>query len=114
MRHRKKRHLRGSPDRQKKELRALAAALILYERIQTTAARAKIARPVVEKMITAGKKSGVTTIRRLRRELPPNAVKKIMEVLGPRYAARSGGYTRILHAGRFKDGTKKVLLELVK
>ena len=114
MRHRKKRHLRGSHERQRKELRALAASLVLYERIETTQARARLARVAVEKMITRGKTPGLHTLRVLRRDLPANATKKIMEVLSPRYQARPGGYTRILHRGVFRDGTQKVILELVK
>jgi large subunit ribosomal protein L17 len=114
MRHRNKRHLRGSADRQRKELRALATALVLYERIETTQARARLARTAVEKMITRGKQPGLVTVRHLRRDLPLNAVKKIVEVLGPRYLSRPGGYTRILHNGKFRDGGTKVLLEFVK
>lgn len=114
MRHRAKKHLRGSKDRQRKELRALAAAVLLHERIETTQARAKITKSAVEKMITRAKTPGVTTIRILTRDLPRNAVKKAMEVLGPRYATRPGGYTRIIHNGQYKDGTSKVFLELVK
>src|SRR3989338_10661868 len=113
MRHRKKRHLRGSPDRQRKELRALATSLILYERIETTQARARLARVAVEKMITRGKKSGLHSIRLLRRDLSLNATKKVVEVLSPRYSARPGGYTRILRRGEFSDGTTKVILELL-
>ncbi|MDP3741500.1 MAG: 50S ribosomal protein L17 [bacterium] len=114
MRHRKKRHLRGSHDRQKKELRALAASVVLYERIETTQARAKIARVAVEKMVTKAKATGLAAIRLLRKDLPINAVKKLMEVLGPRYIGRQGGYTRIIHVGKYKNGTKKVILEFVK
>lgn len=113
MRHRKKRHLRGSRDRRRKELRALATALILYERITTTQSRARLTRAGVERLISRGKKPAVSTIRLLRRDLPINATKKIVEVLGPRYASRPGGYTRIIHAGKFKNGTQKVLLEFV-
>ena len=93
---------------------ALAAAVLLHERIETTQARAKITKSAVEKMITRAKTPGVTTIRILTRDLPRNAVKKAMEVLGPRYATRPGGYTRIIHNGQYKDGTSKVFLELVK
>lgn len=113
MRHRKKRHLRGDKDRRRKELRALAIALILYERIETTNARAKIAKSFVEKILTRGKKSGLATLRELRRDLPSNAAKKVLEVLSPRYQTRPGGYTRIIRSGIFKDGTKKVILELI-
>ena len=114
MRHRVKKHLRGSHDRQKNERRALAASVVLYERVQLTEARAKFIKPVVEKMITRGKKQGLNALRLLRRDLPINAVKKIMEVLGPRYKDRPGGYARIFHVGKFRNGTKKVILELVK
>ena len=114
MRHRAKKHLRGHMDRRRQELRSLALAMILHERIETTNSRARIARSTVEKMITRGKKPGLATMRTLRRDLPLNAVKKVMEVLGPRYQARPGGYTRIIHAGKYKDGTAKVLLEFVK
>ncbi|TSA46226.1 50S ribosomal protein L17 [bacterium] len=114
MRHRKKRHLRGSHDRQRKELRALAASLILYEKIVTTNGRARLAKSKVEKMVTRGKKPGLPTLRALRSDLPLNAVKKVMEVLSPRYATRNGGYTRSLHVGTFRDGTPKIQLEFVK
>lgn len=113
MRHRKKRHLRGDKDRRRKELRALATALVLYEKIETTQARARLARSKVERLITRGKKLDLAARRAILRDLPQNATKKIFEVLAPRYQARAGGYCRIVHAGRYKDGTKKVLLELV-
>ena len=114
MRHRAKKHLRGSKDRQRKELRALVTSVVLHERIETTQGRARLTRSAVEKMITRAKTPGLTTIRILARDLPRNAVKKALEVLGPRYATRPGGYTRIIHSGTYKDGTKKVLLEFVK
>lgn len=114
MRHRSKRHLRGARDRRRKELRALATALILYEKIETTQGRAKLTRTAVEKMITKGKKGGLATLRLLHRDLPLNAARKMVEVLAPRYQARAGGYTRLHNLGKFKDGTKKVLVEFVK
>ncbi|OGE76894.1 MAG: 50S ribosomal protein L17 [Candidatus Doudnabacteria bacterium RIFCSPHIGHO2_02_FULL_48_21] len=114
MRHRKKRHLRGDKDRRRKELRALATSVILHDRIETTKSRAKITKTAVEKMVTKGKKGGLTAIRLLRKDLPENAVKKVIEVFAPRFQSRPGGYTRILHAGKYKDGTDKVLLEFVK
>lgn len=113
MRHRKKRHLRGDKDRRRKELRALATALVLYEKIETTQARARLARSKVERLITRGKKLDLAARRAILRDLPQNATKKIFEVLAPRYQARPGGYSRIIHVGRYKDGTKKVLLELI-
>lgn len=114
MRHRCKRKLRGGKDRRRKELRALVTALVLNERIETTHARAKLARAATEKIVTHGKKPGFATLRLLRQDLPINVAKKVIEVLSPRYQNRPGGYTRILHAGRFKNGTNKVVLEFVK
>lgn len=114
MRHRAKKHLRGDKDRRRKELRALSSALILYERIETTQARARLTRSAVEKMITRGKGQNLNARRRLLRDLSRNAAQKILEVLSPRYQSRPGGYTRILHTGTFKDGTDKVALELLK
>lgn len=114
MRHRKKRHLRGSRDRRRKELAALVSALILYEGIETTQARARLARSAAEKMITRGKKQDLAARRLLLRSLPDNAVKKILEVLSPRFQTRPGGYARMIKIGKFKDGTPKVRLELVK
>lgn len=114
MRHRAKKHLRGDKDRRRSELRSLAASVILYERIATTKSRARIAKSAVEKMVTRGKKGGLSSIRLLRADLPQNAVRKIMEVYAPRYASRAGGYTRMLHTGKYKDGTAKVILEFVK
>lgn len=114
MRHRKKRHLRGGRDRRRKELRALAAALILYENMVTTQARAKLVRQKVERQISIGKKQTLASRRALLRDLPENAVRKIMEVLAPRYQNRPGGYTRLFHVGQAKDGTAEARLEFVK
>lgn len=113
MRHQKKRHLRGDRDRRRHELRALATALVLYEKIETTESRARLARSKVERLITRGKKLDLAARRALLRDLPRNATQKIFEVLAPRYQERHGGYTRIVHLGRFKDGTRRVLLELL-
>ena len=106
--------MRGSRDRRRKELRALCRALLLYERVETTAARARLAKSATEKMITRGKLGTLAARRALLRDLPENAVKKIFEVLVPRFRERHGGYARILHVGKYKDGTSKVILELVK
>src|SRR5665213_2696935 len=76
-------------------LAGLAESLILYEKINTTKAKAKAIRSVVERLITKAKTNSVTTRRRLLAALyTRNAAKKLVEVLGPRYADRKGGYTR--------------------
>jgi large subunit ribosomal protein L17 len=111
-------------DHARKLVRSLAASAIIYEKIQTTEARAKITRSAVEKLITKGKSamggsasggkdSSLHNKRQIFSELPASAAKKIIEVLGPRYKARQGGYTRIVRLGKFKDGMPKVQLELV-
>lgn len=95
-------------------MRALCQAVILHERIETTGARARLTRTAAEKMITRGKTGTLAARRLLLSDLSANAVKKIFEVLAPRYKERHGGYTRILRVGKFKNGTDKVILEMVK
>lgn len=96
-------------------LRNLATSVVLYEKVKTTEAKAKEVRPLVEKMITKGKVSSLAARRELSAffytELP---VKKILEVLGPRYQNRAGGYTRIIKIGRRQgDAAPVVQIELV-
>ncbi|MBX4205336.1 MAG: 50S ribosomal protein L17 [Candidatus Doudnabacteria bacterium] len=113
MRHLKKKKIGKGRDHARKLVRALAASAIVYEKIQTTEARAKIARSLVERMITKGKKDDLHNKRQIFAALPDNAARKVIEVLGPRYKTRVGGYTRIIHIGKSKDGMPKVQLELV-
>lgn len=95
--------------------RNLAAEVVLYEKIKTTEAKAKAVRPYVEKMITAGKENNLISRRKLLRFFYfENPVKKILEVLGPRYKDRKGGYTRIIKLGRRQgDAAKEAIIELV-
>ena len=113
MRHLMKKKIGKGKDHARKLVRTLAASAIVYEKIQTTEARAKVARSVVEKMITKGKKENLHNKRQIFAALPNNAAKKVIEVLGPRYKTRVGGYTRIVRIGKYKDGMPKVQLELV-
>ena len=113
MRHLKKKKIGNGRDHARKLVRSIAASVIVYEKIQTTEARAKIVRQLVEKMITKGKKEDLHNKRQIFSALPANAARKVMEVLGPRYKTRVGGYTRIIHLGKSKDGMPKVQLELV-
>lgn len=113
MRHLKKKKIGKGRDHARKLLRALAASTIVYEKIQTTAARAKLTRSVVERLITKAKKDDLHNKRQIFAALPANAARKTIEVLGPRYKDRTGGYTRIIRLGRSKDGMPKVQLELV-
>ncbi len=103
------------PAHRRATLRNLVTNVIEKERITTTLARAKAARPLVEKIITLGKKDSLHTRRQAASFLmTPGATKKLMEVIAPRFADRAGGYTRIIHAGfRIGDGAQLAILELL-
>src|SRR5512145_3035526 len=98
-------------------LRNLATALFEKERIRTTLPKAKELRPFAEKLITLAKREDDRLhARRLaaRNLQDPAVVKKLFDTLGPRFATRPGGYTRILHLGPRKgDGAEMAYLELV-
>ena len=95
--------------------RNMSQALIKHEQIITTLPKAKALRPVVEKLITLGKKGGLHARRQAYAQLRDDAMtKKLFEVLGPRYAERPGGYTRVLKAGyRYGDSAPMAVIELV-
>lgn len=95
-------------------------SVIRHERVVTTLAKAKALRPFVEKMITLARSNdGKTRLHRIRRAVSllqdKDAVKKLFEVIGPRFANRAGGYTRILRLPDYRigDGGSKVVFELV-
>ncbi|MCX6780815.1 MAG: 50S ribosomal protein L17 [Candidatus Magasanikbacteria bacterium] len=96
-------------------LRTLAEGVVLHEGLNTTAAKARAVKPLVEKMITRGKVNTVFARRYLMTFFTKEApVKKILEVLGPKYLARQGGYTRIIKLGQRKgDAAEVVRIELV-
>ena len=93
----------------------LAAALIKHEQITTTLPKAKDLRPVVEKLVTLGKRGGLHARRQAIAEMRDVAmVKKLFEVIGPRYKDRNGGYTRIMKAGfRPGDNAAMAVIEFV-
>ena len=93
----------------------LASALIKHEQITTTLPKAKDLRPIVEKLITLAKKGDLHARRQAIAELrDPPRVKKLFEVLGPRYASRNGGYTRVMKAGfRVGDNAPVGVIEFV-
>ena len=95
--------------------RNMAQALIKHEQIVTTLPKAKELRPVVERLITLGKRGDLHARRLAFARLRDDAVtKKLFEVLGPRYAERAGGYTRVLKAGyRYGDSAPMAVIELV-
>ncbi|MFP7280786.1 50S ribosomal protein L17 [Exiguobacterium indicum] len=107
-------------------LRDLATDLIINERIQTTEQKAKELRPVVEKLITLGKRGDLHARRQVasfvRREAAgqnaegkaQDAIQKLFADVAPRFAERQGGYTRIMKMGpRRGDGAEIVIIELV-
>ena len=93
----------------------MSAALIKHEQIVTTLPKAKDLRPVVEKLITLGKRGDLHARRNAMSELRDETqVKKLFEVLGPRYKTRSGGYCRVLKAGfRQGDNAPMAVIEFV-
>jgi large subunit ribosomal protein L17 len=96
-------------------LRNMAAALIKHEQITTTVAKAKELRPYVEKLVTLAKKGGLSNRRIAHSKIMDEAQeRKLFEVLGPRYADRAGGYTRIVKAGiRMSDSASIAIIEFV-
>ena len=95
--------------------RNMAAALIKHEQITTTLAKAKELRPYVEKLVTLAKKGGLSN-RRLAhaRLLDDTQLVKLFDVLAERYAARNGGYTRVVKAGiRQSDAAPMAIIEFV-
>ncbi len=93
----------------------LAAALIKHEQITTTLPKAKDLRPIVERLITIGKHGGLAGRRRAIAALQDTAlVEKLMTTLAQRYAARAGGYTRIVKSGyRYGDDAAMAVIELI-
>jgi large subunit ribosomal protein L17 len=93
----------------------MAHALLKHEQITTTLPKAKDLRPVVEKLITIGKRGGLSARRRLIADLQDAKIAdKVLTTLAERYAKRAGGYTRILKAGfRFGDAAAMAIIELV-
>jgi len=106
----------GRPTAHRRALfRNLATALLKHEQITTTLPKAKELRPIVEKLITLGKADSLASRRRAHAFLTDDAVvAKLYSTLGPRYATRQGGYTRVLHAGmRYGDAAPMAVIELV-
>ena len=116
MRHRTAgRQLRRTSEQKLALMRNLATSLIEHGAIETTEAKAKELRPFVEKLITKAK-TGTLHSRRLtvRHIQKREAADKLFQEIGPRYATRAGGYTRILKTGHRKgDGADLARIELI-
>src|ERR671927_792186 len=93
----------------------MAAALIKHEQITTTLPKAKDLRPIVEKLVTLGKRGDLHARRQALSAMRDIAmVRKLFDVLGPRYQERSGGYTRVIKAGfRYGDSAPVAVIEFV-
>ena len=117
MRHRKDhRKLSRTREHRKALLRNLTTSVFQHERIETTLAKAKEARRMVERMITFAKRGDLAARRHVARFVHgDDVVKKLFETVAPWYAERQGGYTRIVRIGRrLGDAGETALLELVK
>ncbi|MEK9155032.1 MAG: 50S ribosomal protein L17 [Patescibacteria group bacterium] len=116
MRHRNKTKTLGRKSSARKALiRDLVTAMVTYDRIEVTLGKAKVARPVVEKMITVAKKGDLSARRQLLAYFTTEQpVKKLLEVIGPRFKERNGGYTRLTKLGiRQGDAAETALIEFV-
>ena len=93
----------------------MSASLIKHEQIVTTLPKAKDLRPIVEKLVTLGKRGDLHARRQAIAEMRDIAmVKKLFDVIGPRYKDRNGGYTRVLKAGyRYGDSAAVAVIEFV-
>lgn len=93
----------------------MAAALVKHEQIKTTLPKAKELKPIVDKLITLGKRGDLHARRQAISHLgDAKLAAKLFDVLAPRYAQRAGGYTRVLKAGfRHGDTADMAIIELV-
>ena len=109
------RRLNRTHEHRKAMFSNMAGSLIEHEQIKTTLPKAKELRPIVEKMITLAKRGDLHGRRLVTSKLKQDSyVKKLFDVLGPRYKERNGGYVRILKAGfRYGDMAAMAIIELV-
>jgi large subunit ribosomal protein L17 len=109
------RKLNRTAEHRKAMFANMCAALIKHEQIVTTLPKAKDLRPIIEKLVTIGKRGGLHARRQAIAEIRDVAmVKKLFDVIGPRYKDRDGGYTRVIKAGvRYGDNAPKAVIEFV-
>jgi large subunit ribosomal protein L17 len=115
------RHLRGGSKlkrdvgARRSLLRNLVTSVIEHERVVTTVPKAKAVKPLIDKMITLGKRDTLHARRQAASFLEtPKSVKKLFDTLGTRFGQRAGGYTRIVRLGfRKGDGAEQAMIELV-
>ena len=109
------RKLNRTAEHRKAMFANMCAALIKHEQIITTLPKAKDLRPIVEKLVTLGKRGDLHARRQAVAQMRDvEMVKKLFEVVGPRYKDRNGGYTRIIKAGvRYGDSAPIAVIEFV-
>jgi large subunit ribosomal protein L17 len=116
MRHQKTNRKFGRETAPRKALlKNLLNSLVLYEKIKTTQAKAKEIKPLMERVITRTKEDTLHNRRQIMTKVTTqNAVKKLFEVLGPKYKDRMGGYLRIINLEQRKgDAAKMAVIEFV-
>lgn len=97
-------------------LKSIANNLIMREKIETTVARAKEIRPLVERLVTIAKNQNLASLRLLLARLPKQSAQKLYYEIAPKYKERSGGYLRIVKEGRVRkrDAAPLAIVEFVK
>ena len=112
---RSKRRFNRTAEHRKAMFANMSCALIKHEQIITTLPKAKDLRPVVEKLVTLGKRGDLHARRQAIAQIKDvDLVRKLFDVLGPRYKERNGGYTRVLKAGfRYGDNAPMAVIEFV-
>ncbi len=108
------RKLQRDSNERKALFKSLMSALVIHERVQTTEAKAKSIKGLVDKLITKAKKGGVPAERALQPFFSQPLVRKMIDDIAPRFSQRPGGYTRIIRIGnRLRDNAQMVVLEWV-
>jgi large subunit ribosomal protein L17 len=112
---RSKRRFNRTAEHRKAMFANMSQALIQHEQITTTLPKAKDLRPVVEKLVTLAKRGDLHARRQAISQIKDVVlVRKLFDVLGPRYKERNGGYTRVLKAGfRYGDNAAMAVIEFV-
>jgi large subunit ribosomal protein L17 len=106
------RKLKRDKNERKALFKSLMSAFVLGERIQTSEAKAKAIRPEIEKLVTKAKKGGNASNLVIEKSLSRPAYERMVKEIGPRFAKRAGGYTRIIKIGeRFGDNSPAVIIE---
>ena len=109
------RKLNKTPEHRKALFKNMLNSLIKYEQITTTLPKAKELKPLIDKVITVGKKNNLSNKKKLFSKLQDKkSVVKVFDVLSARYQKRKGGYSRVLKAGfRYGDDAPMAIIELV-